>query len=626
MAAASEVLACAGLDADDVAYFAHGMTVGTNALLEERGARTGMLVTEGFADVIEIGRQARPDLYRLCQQKPGPLIPADLRKEIPERVTPFETLLPLNEDAARQALTELAEQEVESLAICLLFSFRDSSHERRLSELAKQLLPDAHVSTSHEVVGQFREFERFSTTCIDAYLSPLLGRYINSLSEKAKGTGLPEPVIMQSSGGVIDAESAARHGAWAVLSGPAGGAVGSAFIGRLSGYDDLLAIDMGGTSTDVCVVNEGAVKQTAQRTIGGRVLQLPMLDIHTVGAGGGSIAWADAGGALRVGPRSAGADPGPACYGSGGTEATVTDANLLLGYLACDSVLAGGIQLDLGAAQEAVGRLGDRLGLTPADCAAGIVRVANHEMLRALRLVTVERGVDPRAFALVAFGGAGPMHAATLAAELGITTVLCPRMAGVLSALGLVASDRRRDLARSVFLSGERLNGDQIASVVESLSSRARTEIGPSEIAASYDLRYHGQAFELTVAGSPRPNVQALREAFEKAHREHYGYIDPTGELELVTVRVAAIRPGAEPDLAWMKRDQVLSETEGLARAARFDGQYRDTRVVRGELAPGLELVGPAIIELPEATIVVPTRWRTRVDRWGSVVMEKTGT
>src|SRR4051812_25102057 len=382
MRAVEAVLARAGAAAEEVEVFAHGMTVGTNALLEERGARTALVATRGFADVLEIGRQDRPHLYRLCAPKPTPLVPAELRFEAAERVGPEGVVEPLGEDEPARLAAAIEGSGADSVAVCLLFSYLDPSHEQRIAAALRDHLPGVHVSASHEVLPRFREYERCSTTVIDAYLSPLLGRYLGRLGQAADAAGLPEPLVMQSSGGVASAAEAAKAGAWSVLSGPAGGAIGAELLARISGDGQALGFDMGGTSCDVCVIEGGRVRRTDSRQVGGRVIQLPMVDVHTVGAGGGSIGWRDPGGALRAGPRSAGADPGPACYGRGGSEPTVTDANLLLGYLAPDTKLAGGVELDGAAAEAAVAGLGDSLGLGPLETAEGIVRVANQEMVR----------------------------------------------------------------------------------------------------------------------------------------------------------------------------------------------------------------------------------------------------
>ncbi len=615
--AVAAVLSKAGAEPAAVESFAHGMTVGTNALLEERGARTALIATVGFADLLEIGRQDRPELYRLCSPKPVPLVEAERRFEASERVGPGGEIAPLADGEAQRLVDLVRESGAEAVAICLLFSYLDPSHERAIAGHLRSELPDVHVSASHEVLPRFREYERCSTTAIDAYLSPLLGRYLGRLAEAATGAGLPPPVVMQSSGGVADAEEAAQAGAWSVLSGPAGGAIGAGLLARISGNGNALGLDMGGTSCDVCVVEHGDVRRTDSRQIDGRTIQLPMVDVHTVGAGGGSVGWRDPGGALRVGPRSAGAEPGPACYGRGGTEPTVTDANLLLGYLAADSTLAGGVALDPGAAGAAIGALAGSLGLGELEAAEGIVRVANQEMVRALRVVTVERGIDPRRFALLPFGGAGPMHAAAIAEEIGIERILCPRAGGVLSALGLCASDRRRDTSRTVMLSGEDFEAERIAAEVDELISRIDGRIGDyAEPELVYEMRYAGQAFELPVPGSRRPDPADLAARFEQTHEERYGHRDPDGEVVLVDIRLALVAPGPRPRLAAAPGSR-LRESE---RPVRFEGEWIQTPILHGEPPAGHGTEGPVVFELPEATFVVPPGWHTEVDEAGTIV------
>jgi N-methylhydantoinase A len=615
IAAVDEVLARAGAEPTDVEGFTHGMTVGTNALLEERGARTGLVATRGFSDLLDIGRQARPSLYHPCRGRPRSLVAEEDRFEAAERTGAAGVIDRLADEEIERLVAELRAAEIESVAVCLLFAFRDPGHEQRIATALREALPDLHVSASHEVLPAFREFERFSTTVIDAYLSPLLGRYITALAAASRDRGLAEPEVMRSSGGTAEAAEAASSGAWSVLSGPAGGAVGAALLAKAADSPDAIGFDMGGTSCDVCVVDRGEVRRTDSREIEGRPVQLPMVDVHTVGAGGGSIAWRDAGGALRVGPRSAGAEPGPACYGRDGTEPTVTDANLLLGYLAPDSELAGGISLDRDAAQRSIAQLGDELGLGEIETADGIARVANQEMIRALRVVTVERGVDPRDYALLPFGGAGPMHAAALAAELEITRIVCPRASGVLSALGLIAAGRRRDTALTVLLSGDEISAERIAAEVEALSKPLLNGMHGAELEVVYELRYRGQAFELPVPGPARPDPARLAEDFASEHESRYGYRDPEGELELVTIRVAAFEPGPEPHPR-AAGDGNLTEGE---RDARFGGEWIRTRVLRGEPEDGFAADGPCVFELPEATLVLPPGWRASVDESGTV-------
>ena len=617
MRAVEAVLARAGASAAEVESFAHGMTVGTNALLEERGAPTALIATEGFADLLEIGRQDRPELYRLCAPKPPPLVEPELKFEAAERIGPGGTVKPLAEGEPERLAAAVEASGAEAVAVCLLFSYLDPAHERAIATHLRERLPGVHVSASHEVLPRFREYERCSTTVIDAYLSPLLGRYLGRLGEAAAEARLPQPLVMRSSGGVAPAEEAARAGAWSVLSGPAGGAVGAGLLAQVSGDGDALGFDMGGTSCDVCVVEGGEVRRTDSREIGGRPIQLPMVDVHTVGAGGGSISWRDSGGALRVGPQSAGADPGPAWYGRGGEGPTVTDADLLLGHLAGDSQLAGGVELDADAAERAVAALGRSLGLGTLETASGILRVANQEMVRALRVVTVERGVDPRHFALLPFGGAGPMHAAAIAEELGIETILCPRAGGVLSALGLCASERRRDTARTVMLAGAALSAERIVAEVAAMVEETGAGLDEeAETLVTYKLRYAGQAFELPVPGPVDPDPAELIAGFERAHEERYGHRDLEGEVVLVDIDLALVVPGPAPRPVAAKEGEI----ERASRRVRFGGEWVETPVLRGEHAAGTEAEGPVVFELPEATFVVPPRWSTCVDEHGTIV------
>jgi len=494
----SVLAAAAAVEAVELERFAHGTTVATNALLERKGARTAFVGTDGFEQMLHLRRQNRAELYRLCAEHPEPLVPLDRCFGVRERVGPDGVITPLELDS-------LPEVDAEAVAVCLLFSFRDLDHERAVAAELRRRLPNARVVVSHEISPEFREYERASTTAIDAYLGPVVASYLGALGERAAAAGLPEPLVMRSSSGVASLEEAAAHPVVALLSGPAAGTVGAALLARRAGFENAISFDMGGTSTDVSLIVGGRAELGAEREVAGLPLRLPAVDLHTVGAGGGSIVWLDSGGAIRVGPESAGADPGPACYGRGGTRPTVTDANLLLGRL--PAILAGGVELDGEAAASAFG------GVDP----AAALEVVNAEMLRALRVVSVERGHDPREFALVAFGGAGPLHACALADELEIGTVLVPAAAGVLSALGLVASEARRDR------------------VVPYVRPLAEVEDLPAEGEA--DLRYAGQSFELTV-----PIQRDLAEAFHGAHEERYGYADRTRELELVSVRTAETR------------------------------------------------------------------------------------
>jgi N-methylhydantoinase A len=543
----SVVAAAGAVGAGAVERFTHGTTVATNALLERKGARTAFVGTEGFEQLLHLRRQTRASLYRPCEEHSAPLVPLERCVGVRERIGAEGVLEPLD-------LGSLPELDADAVAICLLFAFRDPSHEQAVAAEVRRRLPEAHVVASHEVAPEFREYERASTTAADAYLGPVTARYLRALGERCREAGLREPLVMRSSGGVATIEEAAAHPSWILVSGPAGGVVGAALLAARAGFQDALSFDMGGTSTDVCLVAGGRAERSTERVVGGLPIRLPSVDVHTVGAGGGSIAWVDPGGALRVGPHSAGADPGPACYGRGGLQPTVTDANLLLGRL--PRTLPGGIELDEDAARRAMG------GIDP----GAVVEVVNAGMLRALRVVSVERGHDPRDFALVAFGGAGPLHACALAGELGITTVLVPAAAGVLSALGLVASDERRDRVTSYVR--------PLADVYDEL---------PAEGEA--DLRYRGQSFELSV-----PLGGDLAEAFHRAHEERYGYADRGREIELVAARTAELRPGPHV-----------------------------------ELPPGepLEVTGPAVLELDGATCWIPPGWEGARDGYSTLVLTR---
>jgi len=543
----SVLAAARAVGAAGVERFRHGTTVATNALLERKGARTAFVTTAGFEHLLHLRRQTRAHLYRLCAEHPEPLVPLERCHGVRERVGPEGVLEPLE-------LGSLPELDAEAVAVCLLFSFRDPAHELAVAAELRRRYPAAHVVASHEVAPEFREYERASTTAADAYLGPLLAGYLGSLGSACAGAGLPEPLVMRSSGGLVSLTEAAAHAAWALLSGPAAGVVGAARVARLAGIERAIAFDMGGTSTDVCAIIGGEPDRAAERSVGGLPVRLPALDVHTVGAGGGSLVWRDAGGALRVGPQSAGADPGPACYGGGGTRPTVTDANLLLGRL--PGRLAGGLELDRDAAERALD------GIDP----GAVVEVVNAEMLRAVRVVSVERGHDPRDFALVAFGGAGPLHACALAEELGIGTVLVPAAAGVLSALGLVACDERRDRVRSLVVPLE--------------------EAGELPAEGEAELRYRGQSHELAV-----PLGGDLSEAFHRAHEERYGFAERGRPVELVAVRTSEVTRGPELEL-------------------------------RG--GPPLQVAGPETLELDGATCWIPPGWVGVRDGNSTLILTRT--
>jgi len=606
------------VEAGAVTALAHGMTVATNALLERRGARTALVTTEGFRDVLEIARQNRPSLYDLGADRPPPLVPRELRFTVEERMGPQGEISPLDEDGLEGVVFSIKESKVEAVAVCLLFAFVHPEHERRVGEALREALPDVHVSLSSEVLPEFREYERFSTTAADAYLAPKLAAYLTNLAGKAEEGGVPSPLIMQSSGGVVRVDDAIEDAAGCVLSGPAGGVVGAAYVGSLGGYEDLLTFDMGGTSTDVAPIIGGEAQTTTETVVGGVPIKLPMVDVHTVSAGGGSIAWADTGGALRVGPHSAGAEPGPAGYGKGGEEPAVTDANLFLGYLRDGAELGGEVVLRRGLSEKALEALGEKLGLDAEEVALGIVRVANAEMVRALRVISVERGLDPREFALLAFGGAGGLHACSLAEELGMQTVLVPRAGGVLSALGLAISDLRRDYVRPYLAVLEGVDTGNFEDKFADMESTAAEDLEGPENTRRADLRYRGQSFELTVEAD---SLEKLEKRFHAAHEQRYGYRMEDEPVELVNLRLVATVPVEKPGL---DEPATEGEAEDERRKANFDGQWREVPVFdRERMGEGSEVSGPAIVEFKESTCVVRPGWSGVVDGVGTLVLEK---
>jgi N-methylhydantoinase A len=477
----------------------------------------------------------------------------------------------------------------EAVAVGLLFSFAHPEHEAAVAAALREALPGVHVSVSSEVLPEIREYERISTTAVDAYLTPLLRRYLGRLGARAAEAGLPAPAIMQSSGGVLPIDASAEHAAWTVMSGPAGGVIGAARLAAEQGARLALTFDMGGTSCDVALVHDGAPARTSATEIAGHPLHLPMLDVATVSAGGGSIGWMDSGGALRVGPHSAGARPGPAAYGHGGNEPTVTDANVVLGRLPADRPLAGAVHLDAQAASTAVGGLAARLGLGLEECAEGIVTVAVQEMVRALRRVSVERGEDPREAVLIAFGGAGPLHACPVADELGIRRVLAPPAAGVLAALGLVIAGERRDEVQTVLAPVD--EGADLAGRLAPLRDRLLGAMPDAALSAAADVRYAGQSHALTVPWDPEAPEADLAAAFHAAHRERFGDADPTRPVEAVTLRLAAERPGEDPEIA--------------------------------DAATGEAVAGPAVLPMEGATCWVAEGWTARTDARGVIVMER---
>ena len=604
-----------------VASLAHGSTVATNALLERRGARTALVTTEGFRDVIEIGRQNRPALYDLTRDRSPALVPRELRFTVRERMGRDGVLTPLDEESVRAAVDACRAAEVEAVAVCLLFGFLHPEHEQKIGTALREALPGLQISLSSEVLPEFREYERCSTTVANSYLTPRLAAYLDSLADEVEALGLPSPLVMQSSGGAAEIETAAARAASCLLSGPAGGVVGAAWVAGLSGFQDLLTFDMGGTSTDVASVLGGTVQTTTESVVAGVPVKLPMVDVHTVSAGGGSIAWVDAGGALRVGPGSAGADPGPAAYGRGGQEPTVTDANLYLGYLPDGAELGGEVRLDRDQAEAALGRVGARVDLDSEETARGIIRVADAEMIRALRVISIERGLDPRELTLVAFGGAGGLHACSLAEELGTGRILVPRAAGVLSALGLAISDVRRDQVSPLLAELGTADRADIEARFAALEADARGQLADDAgltMARLADLRYQGQSFELTVEAG---DLEELPARFHAEHERRYGYRMEDEVVELVNLRLVATVPRDKPDLSEAAPRRGGSPSR---RRVRLDDGWQEVDVhQRAALGVGSELQGPAVVEFAESTLLVRPGWRASVDEVGTLNLER---
>ncbi|MDS0260466.1 hydantoinase/oxoprolinase family protein [Haloarcula sp. S1CR25-12] len=606
----------AGVDPAGVSRFRHAMTVATNALLETEGAQTALVTTAGFGDVLAIGRQDRPELYDQSVARPAPLVPDERRYELDERATPEGVERPVDPEAVRELAADI---DAEAVAVSLLHAYAHPGNERRVAAVLREEL-DAPVSASHEVLGAFREYERTATTVADAFVTPVLDRYLGQLATEARALGLPEPRVMQSNGGIAAIDTVRNNAVTTALSGPAAGVVGASAF-QPDDAAGLVTFDMGGTSSDVSLVREGGVQRTTDADVGDRPVRVPMVDVETVGAGGGSIAWVDAGGALRVGPQSAGAEPGPACYGRGGSEPTVTDAALALGYLGPETTLGGAVELDADAAREALGALAVEADLDgPLAAARGVYRVANATMTRTIRSVTAERGHDPRDFAICAFGGAGPMHAAALADRLGVETVVVPRASGVLSALGLLAADERHDAVRTYRTRLDEADPEAVRGVLDDLESRVLDETARPDaatVAFEADCRYAGQSHELgvTVGGFDR---DALAARFHAAHERAHGYrLDAA--IELVTLRATATVAHEMPPIAHHRR----AETDRQHRDVSFDGEFRETPVLSwGSLASGATRDGPAIVAGGESTVVVPPEWSLAVDERGTLRLE----
>jgi N-methylhydantoinase A len=626
-----------GLTPGSISFLGHGTTVATNAVLEGEWADTALVTTEGFRDVLEIGRQARPDIYDFQAEKPTPIVERDRRFEVPERLDERGRVVkPLDEAAVRELATEL--QEVDSVAISLLYPFEDDTHERRVRDLLRAEGVDAAVSLSSVVLPEIREYERTLTTALNAALTPVMDRYLGNLETRVRAKGVDAPLsIMQSNGGIITADAARERPVNTLLSGPAAGVQGATYVASRAGTENVITMDMGGTSCDVSLVEGGDPLVSTDVEVGAYPVSVPMVDIHTVGSGGGSIAWVDSGGALRVGPKSAGADPGPVCYGRGGMRPTITDAHTLLGRIDPTAFLSDALEGEDDAVERAVEtHVAEELGVDVETAAQGILDVANANMERALRVVSVERGYDPREFGLVAFGGAGPLHAPKLAAELDIPRVIIPRTAGVLSALGLLISDTLYDHSTSRVRPLGAVDTTDLAAAFDSFVEDGRTQLESEGLAPeamrfepSVDLRYVGQSFELSV---PVPKdiddgtLATLRERFHERHRQRYGHAYPDEPVELVTLRLRARGVVETPDLRPDRIDGSVDDAHLETRRVVYGGEAYDTPVYdRTRLPPGSAFDGPAVVHGSESTTVVHPGQRVTVDTDANLVVEVAG-
>ncbi len=627
-----------GVRPEELTFVAHGTTVATNALLEGKGARTGLVTTRGFRDLLEIARQKRPHLYDLQADKPPPLVPRFLRREVRERLAwDGTTVEKLSLEDVKDALEALRAEDVEALAVCFLYSFVDATHERLVAAEIRARFPDAFVSLSSDVSPEFREYERLSTTVINAYLGPLVGRYLQRFGDDVRRLGIRHPpYVTQSNGGIISVTAAAEQPVRTLLSGPSAGVMGAAWVSAAAGIASIITFDMGGTSTDVARVEDGRPVIGAQRTIAGYPVRIPSLEIETVGAGGGSIAWVDSGGALRVGPHSAGAHPGPACYGRGGTAPTVTDANVVLGRLSSTQLLDGRMAVRRELAEEAIAELAVQLGASPIETARGVLSVVQTNMLGAIRVVSVRKGYDPRAYTLVAFGGAGPLHAAALARDLAIRRVLVPPAPGILCALGLLVAPLRLDLVRTRVALLEAMAGGALAQAFEELEQQASAWLDHEAVpptrrryARAFDMRYVGQNFELTVAepaGTSPVDAPTLRRAFLREHERVYGYAAPDEPVQIVALRLTAFADRELPPMPMLPaaaaadpRDARTSERAVYFEEARG---FVATPIYRRErLRAGHRLVGPAIVEQMDSTTVILDGQEARVDERANLVI-----
>ncbi len=625
--------------AEAVSYFGHGTTVATNALIQHRGVPTGLVTTDGFRDLLEIGRQKRPDLYDLSADKPLTLVPRSLRFGVPERVRHDGSIdLPLDEAAMRDAARALKRSGVRAIAVSFLYGFIRPEHEARAVEILREEYPEAFICSGHEIAPEFREFERLSTVVLNAYLGPVMKSYIERLAPRLEALGMTAtPHLTQSNGGVIGFSMAAAMPVRTILSGPSTGVVGAQEVGKLAGFEDIITFDMGGTSTDVALLQGGQCKLTSEAVVHGYPLKAPMLDIHTVGAGGGSIAYVDSGGLLKVGPRSCGADPGPVCYARGNEEPATTDANVVLQTLNPTHLLGGRMAVRQDLAKAAIGRLAEKLELGVMETAQGIISVVTANMAKAIRVISVQRGHDPRDYTLMAFGGAGPLHAARLAKELDMPRVLVPRNPGILCAMGLLLTDLRADFAATKLLPLASSSLPAVEEAFATLGARAAEwfaheaiPAGDRQVTRTVDMRYAGQNYELAVTLPEGPitpaSLDLLAEGFFAAHKQRYGFVAEGEAVQIVTLRLEAAGLVRKATLtSYPMAGENASAAVTGKRGVWFPeaGDFVMTPILDRELLqPGNRLQGPCIIEQMDTTTVVPPGMSAHVDAYMNLIIE----
>lgn len=637
MGGIQEILAEQHIDPMDVSYLAHGTTVATNALIEKKGARMGLITTQGFKDLMEIGWQRRPSLYDLRKPKPESLIPAGMRQEVQERILHDGSVrTPLDEDSVRNAVRCLKAMGAETIAVCTLFSFINPAHEDRIKEIIQEEYPGVYVSASHDLVAEFREYSRMSTTMLNAYLGPVMKKYVHNFERSVQETGIRvAPYVTQSNGSIISIAETVDCPIKTAVSGPSAGVIGAIYIGQQVGLDKIITFDMGGTSIDVSLIEDGKAQLSNDRTVEGYPARIPMIDIVTVGAGGGSIAHIDEGGALKVGPRSAGATPGPACYMRGGQLPCVTDANIVLGKLNATKILGGKMDVDRSLAERAIRtHICDKAGLTLERAAAGIVSVVNSNMVRAIRVVSVERGYDPREFTLMAFGGAGPLHACEVAQDMGIRQVLIPPSPGTLCSLGLLMADTKFDLSCSNLTPAEPAYLDKVQDIFrglladgDALLDKEHVERDKREYTYTVDCRYVRQNYEIAIQVAAPFDRAALEDMIERFHQEHeraYGYCSREMPVQMVNFRLSAIGVMEKPDLSAAALEPQAALPQPMeVRQVLFDreSEFVDTKVYhRTQLKPGTTLEGPAILEQMDSTCVIPPQWSAYTDAYYNII------